>query len=104
MNATSMKLIIAASEGSKFFLSFCSVCLCKTIVSGCVLFNYDLVWAGKSQVFQLLKKFFFFYLYVHTMFGSFLPPSPHPLTYPPTPSLPGRNYFALVSNFVEERV
>jgi hypothetical protein len=31
--------------------------------------------------------FFFFYSYVHTMFGSFLPPSPHPLLYPPTPSL-----------------
>jgi hypothetical protein len=23
---------------------------------------------------------------------------------PPTPSIPGRNYFALISNFVEERV
>jgi hypothetical protein len=40
------------------------------------------------------------------------PPSPHTLPYhplrplplPPTPSLPGRNYFALISNFVEERV
>jgi hypothetical protein len=30
--------------------------------------------------------------------------SPHPLPLPPTPSLPGRNYFALISNFVEERV
>jgi hypothetical protein len=53
---------------------------------------------------------FFFYSYVHTMFGSFLPPSPHPLPYLPCPSLsphhllPGRNYFALISNFVEERV
>jgi hypothetical protein len=41
------------------------------------------------------------------------PPCPHPLPYhplrspfplPPTPSIPGRNYFALISNFVEERV
>jgi hypothetical protein len=31
-----------------------------------------------------------------------LPPCPFPL--PPTPSLPSRNYFALISNFVEERV
>jgi hypothetical protein len=37
-------------------------------------------------------KIFFFYLYVHTMFGSFLPPSPLPLLYPissPPPSIPG---------------
>jgi hypothetical protein len=40
------------------------------------------------------------------------PPCPHPLPYhslrplhlPPTPSIPSRNYFALISNFVEERV
>jgi hypothetical protein len=40
------------------------------------------------------------------------PSSPHPLPYhpphlppsPPTPSIAGRNYFALISNFVEERV
>jgi hypothetical protein len=39
------------------------------------------------------------------------PPCPHPLPYhtlhplplPLTPSIPGRNYFALISNFVEER-
>jgi hypothetical protein len=45
------------------------------------------------------------------MFGSFLTPSPTPsLTpsksslFPATPSLPGRNYFALISNFVEENI
>jgi hypothetical protein len=40
------------------------------------------------------------------------PPCPHPLPYhplrslplPPTPSIPTRNYFALISNFVEEGV
>jgi hypothetical protein len=40
------------------------------------------------------------------------PPCPHTLPYHPlhslpllpTPSIPGRNYFALISNFVEERV
>jgi hypothetical protein len=40
------------------------------------------------------------------------PPWPHPLPYhplhplplPPTPSIPSRNYFALISNFVVERV
>jgi hypothetical protein len=45
---------------------------------------------------------------VHTMFGSFLPPttplrsSPCTLTSPPTPSIPSRNYFALISNFHRE--
>jgi hypothetical protein len=60
---------------------------------------------------HFLSFIYLFYLYVHTMFGSFLPPSPTPsltslstLPLPPTPSLPGRNYFALISNFVEERV
>jgi hypothetical protein len=28
----------------------------------------------------------------------------HPLPLPPTPSIPNRNYFAFISNFVEERV
>jgi hypothetical protein len=40
------------------------------------------------------------------------PPCPHPLPYhplhhlplSPIPSIPGRNYLALISNFVEERV
>jgi hypothetical protein len=32
-----------------------------------------------------------------------LPPTP-PLPLPPTPSIPSRNYFALISNFVVERV
>jgi hypothetical protein len=41
---------------------------------------------------------------VHTLFGSFLPiaPCPHPLP-PYPPSLPSRNYSALISNFVEDK-
>jgi hypothetical protein len=55
--------------------------------------------------FLCILFFYFFYSYVHTMFGSFLPPSLHLLPLSPLlPSLPGRNYFALVSDFVEERV
>jgi hypothetical protein len=42
------------------------------------------------------------------MFGSFLPPAPTPsLTThpsPPTPSIHSRNYFALISNFVEKSI
>jgi hypothetical protein len=66
-----------------------------------------------------------FYLFVFVFFFIFLllficaykawfisPPCPHPLPYhplhplphPPTPSIPSRNYFALISNFVVERV
>jgi hypothetical protein len=49
---------------------------------------------------------------VHTRLGSFIPPAPTPLPYHPlrpfplphTPSIPSRNYFALISNFVVERV
>jgi hypothetical protein len=33
---------------------------------------------------------------------SCIPPTPS--LSPPTPSLPSRNYFALISNFIEERV
>jgi hypothetical protein len=61
---------------------------------------------------DLVLEFFFYYSYVHTMLGLFLPTAPTPsLTThsapslsPPTPLIPGRNYFALTSNFVEDRV
>jgi hypothetical protein len=51
----------------------------------------------------------FYYSYVHTRLESFLLPAPPlPHTPPPPssshPSIPSRNYFALISNFVEERV
>jgi hypothetical protein len=63
---------------------------------------------------NLTPDFFllFYCSYVHTRLGSFLPPAPtHSLTthstpslFPLTPSIPSRNYFALISNFVEERI
>jgi hypothetical protein len=58
----------------------------------------------------LFFSFFFYYSYVHTRLGSFLPPASTPsLTTHSAPSLspapiPNRNYFALISNFVVERV
>jgi hypothetical protein len=69
-----------------------------------------LIFHTHSRIFKNIQGWgelnlnFSFYSYVHTMFGSFLPPSP--LLLPPShpSSLPSRNYFALISNFVEERV
>jgi hypothetical protein len=40
--------------------------------------------------------FFFYYSYVHHPL--------HPVSLPPNPSIPSRNYFALISNFVVQRV
>jgi hypothetical protein len=64
----------------------------------------------RAETFFFLFFFFFYYSYVHTRLGSFLPPAPTPsLTTHSAPSLsphsiPSRNYFALISNFVVERV
>jgi hypothetical protein len=66
----------------------------------CMGYFWDrvLLYAWASSLFHNLL-FFLVYSYVHTMFGSFLPPSPCSLPYPSNPSLPGRNYFALISSF-----
>jgi hypothetical protein len=65
---------------------------------------------GSSAQNSLLKKSFILFIYAYNVWVIF-PPFPHPLPYPPTPSLfpptpslSGRNYFALISNFVEESV
>jgi hypothetical protein len=57
---------------------------------------------------------FFIVLFIHMCiqglghFSPLPPPPPFPPTLPPpsppTPSIPSMNYFALISNFVEERV
>jgi hypothetical protein len=56
---------------------------------------------------------FFLLLFICAYKAWFIsPPCPHPLPYhplhplplPPNPSIPSRNYFALISNFVVERV
>jgi hypothetical protein len=57
---------------------------------------------------QAWVGFFFFLILIVLLFiraynaWVISPSCPHPL--PPTHSIPGRNYFALISNFVEERV
>jgi hypothetical protein len=43
------------------------------------------------------------YLYAHTLFGPSLPPAPHLLLLLHNPSLSGRTYSALFSNFDEEK-
>jgi hypothetical protein len=67
---------------------------------------------------DLTCKSFIIYLFIVLLFicaynaWVISPPCPHSLPYhpfcplplPTTPSIPGRNYFALISNFVEERV
>jgi hypothetical protein len=66
----------------------------------CILFDSD----------SFFFSFFFYYSYVHTRLGSFLPPAPtpslttHSAPSLSTPSIPSRNYFALISIFVVERV
>jgi hypothetical protein len=68
--------------------------------------------------FGLVLVIFFYLIFIVLLFicayiaWVISPPCPHPLPYhplcslllPPNPSIPSRNYFALISNFVVERV
>jgi hypothetical protein len=54
--------------------------------------------------FFCLWVFFFCLIHMCIQCLGHFSPFPHPLCLPPTSSIPGRNYFALISNFVEERV
>jgi hypothetical protein len=68
--------------------------------------------AGNTNA-ALTSLFLFLLLFICVYKAWFIsPPCPHSLPYhplhplplPPTPSIPSRNYFALISNFVVERV
>jgi hypothetical protein len=76
------------------------------------LFFYLLL---REYIMTYLTNFLFLYYFIIHMciqglghFSPLPPPPPLPLTpplpSPPTPSIPSRNYFALISNFVEETV
>jgi hypothetical protein len=79
------------------------------------LLNNNLI-ISRVQVEHI--SLFFFLIFIVLLFicaynaRVISPPCPHPLPYHPlrplplphTPSLPGRNYFALISNFVVEKV
>jgi hypothetical protein len=92
-----------------------------------LLFVSYLTFGICGEFFLHAKNIFTFFFFVCNIFLLFIivllficaynawvisPPCPHPLPYHPlrplhllpTPSIPGRNYFALISNFVEERV
>jgi hypothetical protein len=69
---------------------------------------------GDDILCALRKASLFFSFIIHMCiqglvhFSTLPPPSPLPPTppppSPPTPSIPSRNYFALISNFVVERI
>jgi hypothetical protein len=46
--------------------------------------------------------YLFIYSYIHTLFGPSILYPPTSSLFPPPPSLPGRTFSALFSNFVEE--
>jgi hypothetical protein len=63
---------------------------------------------GKLAVLLFFLFHFFLFICVYNIWvispPFHLPPLLSPcLPYPPYPSLPGRNYFVLISNFVEEK-
>jgi hypothetical protein len=66
-----------------------------------LIHSYICIFLG-VEVF-LFFIFYFIHMYIQCL-GNFSPLPPTPSLSPPTAYLPGRNYFALISNFVEERV
>jgi hypothetical protein len=79
--------------------------------------HWGAVWQGggsEKKKQTRLESFVLFCFIIHMCiqalghFSPLPPPPPFPPTppppSPPTPSMPSRNYFALISNFVVERV
>jgi hypothetical protein len=77
------------------------------------IFSHEYLTISKIRVFIFFNFliFFFLLLFICAYRAWFIsPPCPHPLPYHPLlllplpPPIPSRNYFALISNFVVERV
>jgi hypothetical protein len=65
---------------------------------GLTLWPWNL-WSSCPTFFLLL----FFYSHVHTLFGSFLPPSPLPHHLPPSSLSSRQVLFCFITSFVEEK-
>jgi hypothetical protein len=77
---------------------------CPTLIAS-FLYLYSLR-SYSLQFFYFNLFFTFYFIHMWIMFGSFIPLSPHSLPYLPLPltTWQKKNYSALISNFVEERV
>jgi hypothetical protein len=92
--------------GGAFGLGGLFVCF---VVQGFELRDYTLSHSTSPFFFNFFIVLLFICAYKAWVIS---PPCSHPLPYhplrplplPPTPSIPSRNYFALISNFVVERV
>jgi hypothetical protein len=84
-----------------------------------IIVNSTVILQIKFRYFKVnLSRTFFFYFLIGLLFicaykaWVISPPCPHPLPYhplrplplPTTPSIPGRNYFGLISNFADKKV
>jgi hypothetical protein len=96
-------LVLLKNKTKPFML----VCLLKL---NCFVFVGFIFYVLTTNFFLLIFIFLLFICACNVWVIS--PPCLHPLPYhllhplplPPNPSVPSRNYFALISNFVEERV
>jgi hypothetical protein len=79
-----------------------------------MIFVSETYWTIKCSaekiVHGLEKQYVFYFSFIHmciqclSHFSPLPPPPPTPSLSPPTPLLPGRNYFALISDFVKESI
>jgi hypothetical protein len=84
--------------------TFWSAFLKKTFLFVSYTWKYHNETPCIAILFYLFFSFFIIFICAYNVWVISAPfPQPPPLP-PPNPTLPGRNYFALISSFVEERV